>query len=340
MDKRFFKKITTVPVSLILAAAILLSPAAFTGFNGAANTSVSSVTAQANPTPSGFKYSKVPKWNKKSPYVKINKNKPYFTTKELKSKKSYEKYGKQDSLGRCTRTIACIGTDLMPTKTRGAIGMIRPTGWHTVKYAGIDGNYLYNRCHLIGYQLTAENANEKNLITGTRYLNVEGMLPFEDEVADYLKENPSNHVLYRVTPVFKGKDLLARGVLMEAESIEDSGRGVKFCVFCYNVQPGVTIDYSDGSSKGPEYNGSTPSTKKKTTNSRSRQNNNGKHTKKTSTSKSTSAQTYVLNTNTMKFHKPSCSSVRQMAAHNKKTVKEKRSTLISEGYSPCKRCNP
>ena len=323
MYKKFFTKITGV----LLAAVLILSPAGLTGCSEVAQTSVSSVTAEANPTPSGFKYSKVPKWDKKSPYVKINKNKPYFSTSQLKSKKSYEKYGKLDSLGRCTKTIACIGTDLMPTKTRGAIGMIKPTGWHTVKYAGIDGNYLYNRCHLIGYQLTGENANEKNLITGTRYLNVEGMLPFEDEVADYLKENPSNHVLYRVTPVFKGKDLLARGVLMEAESIEDGGSGVRFCVFCYNVQPGVTIDYSDGSSSGPEYTGSTPSTREKTENSNSAQKDNGKNT-------------YVLNTNTMKFHKLSCSSVRQMAAHNKKTVKEKRSTLISEGYSPCKRCNP
>ncbi len=153
------------------------------------------------------------------------------------------------------------------------------------------------------------------------------MLPFEDEVADYLHSNPDDHVLYRVTPVFKGKELLARGVLMEAESIEDKGRGVMFCAFCYNVQPGVTINYKDGSSRGPEYTGSTPGTKQKTQNSRSRQNDSGKHT-------------YVLNTNTKKFHKPSCSSVRQMADHNKKTVKEKRKTLISEGYSPCKRCNP
>lgn len=323
MDNKFLKKLTGV----LLAAVLVFSPAVFTGCTESAKTAVTPVTAEANPTPSGFEYSKVPKWDRKSPYVKINKNKPYFSSSQLKSKKPYEKYGKLDSLGRCTNTIACIGTDLMPTKTRGEIGQIRPTGWHTVKYAGIDGNYLYNRCHLIGYQLTGENANEKNLITGTRYLNVEGMLPFEDEVADYLKENSDNHVLYRVTPVFKGRDLLARGVLMEAESIEDGGSGVRFCVFCYNVQPGVTIDYSDGSSKGPEYTGSTKSTKDKTDNTKSSQKNSGKHT-------------YVLNTNTKKFHKPSCSSVKQMASHNKKTVKEKRSTLIKEGYEPCKRCNP
>lgn len=324
MNRNFLKKIIAFPMSFVLIAALLVSPTALTG---CADTAKVSVEAEANPTPSGFKYSEVPKWDKKTPYVKVHKNKPYFSSKQLKSRKSYEKYGELDSYGRCTKTIACIGSDLMPTKTRGAIGMVRPTGWHTVKYAGIDGNYLYNRCHLIGYQLTGENANEKNLITGTRYLNVDGMLPFEDEVADYLHEHSSNHVLYRVTPVFKGKDLVARGVLMEAESLEDSGRGVKFCVFCYNVQPGVTIDYSDGSSKGPEYTGSTPSTKQKTGNSRSRQNDNGKHT-------------YVLNTNTKKFHKPSCSSVRQMSDWNKKTVRAKRKTLIDEGYDPCKRCNP
>ncbi|MDD6550263.1 MAG: DNA/RNA non-specific endonuclease [Lachnospiraceae bacterium] len=324
MKNTFLKKIISVPASLAIIAALLVSPATLTGCTQTAKTSVE---AEANPTPSGFKYSDVPKWDKKNAYVKVNKNKPYFSKKELKNRKSYEKYGKLDSYGRCTRATACIGTDLMPTKTRSAIGMIKPTGWHTVKYAGIDGNYLYNRCHLIGYQLTGENANEKNLITGTRYLNVDGMLPFEDEVADYLHSNPDDHVLYRVTPVFKGKDLVARGVLMEAESVEDSGRSVKFCVFCYNVQPGVTIDYSDGSSKGPEYTGSTPSTREKTENSRSRQNDSGKHT-------------YVLNTSTKKFHRPSCSSIKQMSDKNKKTVKEKRKTLISEGYKPCKRCNP
>lgn len=327
-NNRFIKAIRAFPAGLLVAFLIIAS-AAGTGadLNGQQITNAV-VDAEANPVPKGFSYSEdVPEWNGKKAYVKVNHNKPYFTSEQLKSTRSYENYGKLDSLGRCSKATANIGTDLMPTETRGAIGSVRPTGWHTVKYAGIDGNYLYNRCHLIGYQLTGENANEENLITGTRYLNIEGMLPFEDEVADYLHSNPDDHVLYRVTPVFKGKEMLARGVLMEAESIEDKGRGVMFCAFCYNVQPGVTINYKDGSSRGPEYTGSTPSTKQKTENGRSRQNDSGKHT-------------YVLNTNTKKFHKPSCSSVRQMADHNKKTVKEKRKTLISEGYSPCKRCNP
>lgn len=204
-----------------------------------------------------FDYSKdVKKWDGKTPYTEVNSNTPFFTSDQLKSRKSFGVYGALDKQGRCTTTMACIGKDIMPTRPRGQIGMIKPTGWHTVKYAGIDGNYLYNRCHLIGYQLTGQNANEKNLITGTRYLNNEGMLPFENEVAEYVKSHKKNHVLYRVTPVFKDDDLLARGVLMEAQSIEDGGKGVKFCVFCYNVQPGIKINYSDGSSSGPEFTGS------------------------------------------------------------------------------------
>mgnify|MGYP000009454025 FL=1 len=181
------------------------------------------------------------------PYVEINQNVPYFADSEL-STTSYEYYSDLDSLGRCGVCIASVGRDIMPTKKRGDIGSVKPTGWHTIKYAGVvDGNYLYNRCHLIGYQLTGENANTKNLITGTRYLNVEGMLPFENMVADYVKES-GNHVMYRVTPVFDGNNLLASGVLMEAKSVEDNGAGILFNVFCYNVQPGVTIDYATGDS--------------------------------------------------------------------------------------------
>ena len=181
------------------------------------------------------------------PYVEINQNVPYFADSEL-STTSYEYYSDLDSLGRCGVCIASVGQDIMPTEKRGDIGSVKPTGWHTVKYAGVvDGNYLYNRCHLIGYQLTGENANNKNLITGTRYLNVEGMLPFENMVADYVKET-GNHVMYRVTPVFDGNNLLASGVLMEAKSVEDNGAGILFNVFCYNVQPGVTIDYATGDS--------------------------------------------------------------------------------------------
>ena len=181
-----------------------------------------------------------------SPYVIVNNNEPFFTENDM-TVDSFEYYGELDELGRCTVAYASIGKDLMPTEKRGSIGSVKPTGWHTVKYDNVDGKYLYNRCHLIGYQLTAENANKNNLITGTRYLNVDGMLLFENMVADYIKET-NNHVLYRVTPIFTGDNLLADGVLMEAESVEDNGEGISYNVFCYNVQPGVKIDYVTGDS--------------------------------------------------------------------------------------------
>jgi DNA-entry nuclease len=181
-----------------------------------------------------------------SAYVNVNDNQPYFSDTDLTTT-SFETYSELDGLGRCGVAYASVSTDTMPTKERGSIGQIKPTGWHTVKYDCVDGKYLYNRCHLIGYQLTAENANKKNLITGTRYLNVDGMLPFENMVADYIKET-DNHVLYRVTPIFDGDNLVASGVLMEAKSVEDKGEGICFCIFCYNVQPGVNIDYATGES--------------------------------------------------------------------------------------------
>ena len=180
------------------------------------------------------------------PYVTINDNVPQFLETDLATS-SYEYYSDLDDLDRCGVVYACIGTDLMPTEERGNIGSVKPSGWHTVKYDIVDGKYLYNRCHLIGYQLSGENANINNLITGTRYLNVEGMLPFENMVADYVKET-ENHVLYHVTPVFEGDNLVASGVQIEAQSVEDQGEGILFNVYCYNVQPGVTIDYATGDS--------------------------------------------------------------------------------------------
>lgn len=179
-------------------------------------------------------------------YAVINNNVPDFTESDMKSN-VFEHYSDLDALGRCGTAYSCVGTELMPTEKRGSIGNVKPSGWHSVKYDFIDGKYLYNRCHLIGYQLTAENANRKNLITGTRYFNVEGMLPFENMVADYIKET-KNHVLYRVTPVFNGSDAVCRGVKIEAKSVEDNGSGICFNVFVYNIQPGVHIDYSTGGS--------------------------------------------------------------------------------------------
>lgn len=179
-------------------------------------------------------------------YVAVNNNEPFFTDSDMTTN-AFENYSDLDSLGRCGVAYANICRDIMPTEERGKIGMIKPSGWHTVKYDVIKDRYLYNRCHLIGYQLAGENANPKNLITGTRYLNVEGMLPFENLVADYVN-NTGNHVLYRVTPMFSGSNLVANGVLIEAKSVEDNGGGILFNVYCYNVQPGVGINYENGDS--------------------------------------------------------------------------------------------
>ena len=178
-------------------------------------------------------------------YIELNGNIPVF--EEIDTSKSFEEYSELDSLGRAGSAFANIGVDLMPTEKRGSIGMIKPSGWHTIKYDIVDGKYLYNRCHLIGYQLTGENANEKNLITCTRQMNTKGMLDFENKVADYIKST-SNHVLYRVTPVYKNDNLLATGVIIEAKSVEDNGEGILFNVFVYNIQDGIEIDYKTGES--------------------------------------------------------------------------------------------
>lgn len=245
-----------------------------------------------------------------SPFAIINDNIPQF--EDTSYTESFEVYGKLDSLGRCTTCVANIGTDIMPTEERGYIGDVKPTGWQKEKYDCVSGKYLYNRCHLIGYQLSAENANERNLITGTRYLNVEGMLPFENMVADYVSET-NNHVLYRVTPIFYEDELVARGVQMEAYSIEDNGEGVEFNIYCYNAQPDIEINYSDGTSK---YVGEETS-----------QDNQGK-------------QSYIININTKKFHKAGCSSLNNTKDANKKAYKGYRDNLIKNGYSPCSLCNP
>ncbi|MCD7724958.1 MAG: DNA/RNA non-specific endonuclease [Clostridiales bacterium] len=274
-----------------------------------------------------FDLSEVPEYSGLA-YVAVNDNVPFFTDSDLTTE-SYEYYSDLDSLGRCGVAIANIGQDIMPTEERGAIGSVKPTGWHTVKYDIVDGNYLYNRCHLIGYQLSGENANEKNLITGTRYLNVEGMLPFENMVADYVEET-NNHVLYRVTPVFDGDNLVASGVLMEAMSVEDDGDGILFNVYCYNVQPGVSIDYATGDSwlEDEDTNETTVTAV------------TSENTEETTGETSSSGTTYILNTNTKKFHYPDCSSVSQMSEKNKKEYTGNRDDLISQGYSPCGNCNP
>lgn len=280
--------------------------------------------------PAGFRYTDVPAYSG-SPYVQINGNTPYFSADFL-SGTSYEVYSSFDSLGRCGTAAACIGRDLMPTEPRGEIGMVKPTGWHTVKYDCVDGGYLYNRCHLIGYQLTGENANTQNLITGTRYLNLNGMLPFENMVADYVKET-GDHVLYRVTPVFAGNDLVASGVLLEGMSCADQGESIQFCVFCYNVQPGVTIDYATGDSY--ETSGSSAGSTGSTADNSGAASSPG-----TAVPPQSQGEHYVLNTSTHKFHKPSCYSAEQISAKNRQDYTGTRDALLANGYDPCKKCNP
>ncbi len=265
------------------------------------------------------------------PYVVLNNNQPYFDSSDYTTD-SFEYYSSLDNQGRCSVVYACIGKDIMPTGERGETGQIKPTGWHTVKYDIVDGKFLYNRCHLIGWQLTGETSNERNLITGTRYLNIQGMLPFENMVADYIKET-ENHVLYRVTPYFEKNNLLAHGVQIEAYSVEDGGEGICFNVFCYNAQPGVTIDYPSGNSKLT--NDTSGNTVPKTT-----EKNSKTTTQKPSSISSVEKASYVANTNTGKFHYPSCSSVDDMKEENKMLFNGTRDELISDGYVPCKRCNP
>ena len=226
------------------------------------------------------------------------------------STEAREFYSELDLLGRCGVVEAVLGIELMPTEDRGSIGQVKPSGWKTVKYDNVEGKYLYNRCHLIGFQLSGENANEKNLITGTRYMNMEGMLPFENMVADYIRET-KNHVMYRVTPVFEGDNLVAYGVQMEAKSVEDDGEGICFNVFAYNVQPGIKIDYATGESQAEAIQESTGE-----------------------------IVSYILNKNSKKFHYEDCSSVKTIKDENKEEYVGTREDLISKGYDPCGNCTP
>lgn len=296
-------------------------------------------------TASAFNAADVPAYSGE-PYTAVNNNEPYFTSDNLTTE-AFENYSELDALGRCGVAYANVCLETMPTEKRGSISEVKPTGWHSVKYDNVDGKSLYNRCHLIGYQLTAENANQQNLITGTRYLNVDGMLPFENMVADYVKET-DNHVLYRVTPIFTGDNLVADGVLMEGYSVEDEGDGICFCVYAYNVQPGITIDYATGDSwLSSEKGNSDSSSGGNSAVSQSVADKSGtqqaavqtESVKETSAPVSTGTE-YILNTNTKKFHYPSCSSVKQMKASNKKEYTGSRDDLIAQGYDPCKKCNP
>ncbi|MBE7056157.1 MAG: hypothetical protein E7388_01785 [Ruminococcaceae bacterium] len=274
------------------------------------------VNIQKKPEPTVFEETKealedIPSFSGKA-YVVINDNEPYFTKEEITTK-AYEFYSELDSLGRCGVTMACIGQELMPEEERGSIGQVKPSGWQTVKYDFVDGKYLYNRCHLIGFQLTGENANVQNLITGTRYMNVEGMLPFENMVADYVKET-GNHCMYRATPIFQGNNLVASGVLLEAYSVEDQGEGVLFNVYCYNNQPGIEINYTNGESRSVE--------------------------KAESTAEPGKIENFVLNVSSKKFHRPDCSSVKDIKEENKQFYQGIRETLTQQGYKSCGSCKP
>lgn len=256
----------------------------------------------------------VPPFSNK-PYVILHNNLPEFAEGDF-TEKAYEYYSELDYLGRCGYAIACVGRELMPKEDRESISQVKPSGWKQAQYDIVDGENLYNRCHLIGFQLTGENANERNLITGTRYMNVEGMLPFENMIADYIKET-DNHVLYRVTPVYNGNDLVAKGVQLEAKSVEDDGEGICFHVYVYNNQPGIQINYTNGESwligdnsdamKGQTGQGDI---------------------------------TYILNTNSKKIHLASCAQGQGISEENSDTYSGDRQQLIDRGYVPAGCCNP
>lgn len=261
----------------------------------------------------------VPEWDGEHAWVELNGNIPMFDTADLARTDAFETYSDLDSLGRCGTAYANICTELQPTEARGEIGNVRPSGWHTVKYNDlISGNYLYNRCHLIGFQLAGENANEKNLITGTRYLNIDGMLDFENMVDDYVEET-GNHVLYRVTPWFRDGELVCRGLTMEAYSVEDQGEGVRFFVWAYNNQPGVVIDYATGESRRADGRDQSDVEDEM---------ENGP------------VQAFVLNTKTGKFHRPECQYAESMAAVNRLELEQSLGAMLQAGYSPCGSCHP
>lgn len=279
-------------------------------FGGCSPDSSSESPSQTSDREASYNLESIPEYTG-DPYVVINENVPFFTESDF-TEEAFETYSDLDELGRCGAAFANVGKETMPTEERGQIGMIMPSGWQTVKYDCVDGKYLYNRCHLIGYQLSAENANEKNLITGTRYLNVSGMLPFENMVADYIK-NTGNHVLYRITPIYQDKNLVASGVLMEAQSVEDDT--IRFCVYCYNVQPGIQIDYATGKSSlaaGSEEASKAPDQE----------------------------ATYILNENSKKIHTPDCPSVQDTKPKNRKEYHGSLQELLDDGYTGCKNCNP
>ena len=323
--RMFDKKYRVWPAGavLCLSAALTACGAADGTWTGTAGVPDPAVQAESADT-----IAEVPEYDG-VPYVEINDNEPEFTEEELTTV-SYEEYSELDPLGRCGTAEACIGEDLMPDGEREDISEVEPTGWENREYDIVDGGYVYNRCHLIGFQLSGENANEENLITGTRYMNTEGMLPFENMVAEYVQET-DNHVMYRVTPVFEGDDLVASGVQMEAESVEDGGAGICFNIYVYNVQPEIIIDYSTGANWADTDSGNEKTADISAADDSDAENGEDQEPKE---------QTYILNKNTKKFHKPGCSSVDDIKAENKSGFTGTREELIEDGFDPCGKCRP
>lgn len=315
MVRKFLSRLNSTLLSLMLVLALsgctaeIILPAESSSVGGAQTGNVLTESIVS-----------VEEFQADTPWIILNGNIPDFTESDMTTE-AFETYSELDSLGRCGVAYANICQELMPTEERESISEVKPSGWINKDYGDlVDGGYLYNRCHLIGFQLAGENANEQNLITGTRYMNIEGMLPFENMVADYVDET-DNHVLYRVTPIYDGDDLVASGVQMEGYSVEDNGEGICFNIYAYNAQPGIAIDYATGESWLDEsvgaMEGGNPSA-----------------------SENPVVVDYVLNTNSMKFHEPNCASVEDMSAKNRQDYTGTREDLIAQGYSPCGACNP
>ena len=324
--KTLYKLATLVSVSMGI---LLLSMTSYAGL------SVSTLKAEEVPAYSG------------TPYVEIAENIPSFSLSDLVTDE-YVSFGALDSLGRTTGSSACLGLGTIPTTSRSAIGTeIRPSGFQLDKYPDLIESpaYLYNRCHVIGYQLCGDNGSPQNLFTGTRYLNATGMLPFESQVASCI-EGTGYHVIYGATPIYRGDNLVADGIQLEAYSVEDNGKFVKFNVFVYNVQPGVLIDYATGKSKAdPNYipsvsTGVSSSYIPLETNTEVNNKKSAVTRSKEQASTDTANADYILNTNTKKFHYPWCSSVSDMKEKNKKVFNGSRDEAIGLGYVPCKRCKP
>ena len=344
----------TIAKFICILSAAALSVSVLSGCTGgaAAGKSTGSVTAAVNAAPA--KEDAVSSYS--TAFCIVNNNVPFFFESEM-TVEPFASYSELDSLGRCGAAAAVVGKETIPTEERGKIGNIRPTGWHMAKYDIVEGKYLYNRCHLIGYQLSGENANRQNLITGTRFMNVVGMLPFENKVTDFVTAT-GLHVLYRVTPKFDKDNLLADGVLIEARSVEDGGAGLEFCVFCYNIQPGITIDYKTGESK--LYDGTpllieeAPASESEAAETAPAESAAPDVTEETEqspaateeapdTSTSTDEQEkreYIVNKGTRRFHLPDCPSCDDIKEKNKFAYSGTKQELTDEGYLPCQRCLP